>query len=105
MRRFLLVAAALLLGGTVMAQADTTHWTAVHPPQSDSQLRAAARYCAFQTGGDPPGVPTPAVYKQCMRSQGFIYTNTTRDGDWVNRRGMDCHPTLNGGGSECDSVW
>jgi hypothetical protein len=40
-----------------------------------------------------------------MRSQGWIYTNTTRDSGWVNRRGMECHPILNDGGSECDSVW
>jgi hypothetical protein len=40
-----------------------------------------------------------------MRAQGWIYTNTTRDDTWVNRRGMACHPILNGGGSECDSVW
>jgi hypothetical protein len=40
-----------------------------------------------------------------MRAQGWIYTNTTRDDTWVNRRGMVCHPILNGGGSECDSVW
>jgi hypothetical protein len=101
MRRFLLVAAVLLLGGTVMAQADTTHWTAAHPPQSNFQLRAASLSC----GGDPVGVPTSAAYKKCMRSQGWIYTDTTRDNNWVNRRGMDCHPILNGFGSECDSVW
>ena len=105
MRRFLLVTAALLLGSTAMAQADTTHWTAVHPPQSDSQLHAATRYCNAQFGVDPLGVPTSAVYKNCMRGQGWIYTNTTRDGDWVNHHGMVCHPILNGFGSECDSVW
>jgi hypothetical protein len=101
MRRFLLVTAVLLLGGTAMAQADTTHWTAVHPPQSNFQLRTASQSC----GGDPVSVPTSAEFKKCMRSQGWIYTNTTRDSDWVNRRGMDCHPILNGFGSECDSVW
>ena len=40
-----------------------------------------------------------------MRGQGWIYTNTTRDDDWVNHHGMVCHPILNGFGSECDSVW
>ena len=39
MKRIVLVA-ALLLGGAMTAQADTTHWTAVHPPHSDAQLAA-----------------------------------------------------------------
>ena len=100
----LLVAAMLLFSGVVAAQADTTNWTAAHPPQTDSELHAAARNCDLQIG-DPLGVPTSAAYKKCMRSQGWIYRSMTRDGNWVNRRGMDCHPILNGGGSECDSVW
>jgi hypothetical protein len=104
MRRIVLVA-AVLLGGAVTAQADTTHWSAVHPPQSDAQLAADARSCAIQYGADQPGLPTSAQYKTCMRGLGWIYTNTTRDNMWVNRRGMVCHPILNGGGSECDSVW
>jgi hypothetical protein len=101
MKRFLFVTAVLLFGGTAIAQADTTHWTAVHPPGNNFQLHAASVSC----GGDPVGVPTSAEYKKCMRGQGWIYTNTTRDNSWVNRHGMVCHPILNGFGSECDSVW
>jgi hypothetical protein len=103
MKRIVLVA-TLLLGGAMTAQADTTHWSAVHPAQSDAQLMAAGRSCDLQYGTGPHG-PVSAAYKQCMRAQGWIYTNTTRDDTWVNRRGMVCHPILNGGGSECDSVW
>jgi hypothetical protein len=73
MRGFLLVTVVTLFG--TAAQADTTHWTAVHPGQDNSQLSAASLAC----GGDPVGVPTTAAYKRCMRSQGWIYTNTTRD--------------------------
>ena len=101
MKRFVLVTAVLLLGGTAMAQADTTHWTAVHPGQGNYQLHAASVNC----GGDPVGVPTSAEYKRCMRGEGWIYTNTTRDNSWVNHHGMACHPILNGFGSECDSIW
>ncbi len=103
MRRIVLVV-ALLLGGAMTAQADTTHWTAVHPGQGDAQLHVAGRRCDLQYGNGPHGAPS-AAYKQCMRVQGWIYTNTTRDDTWVNRRGMVCHPILNFGGSECDSVW
>jgi hypothetical protein len=103
MKRLVLVA-ALLLGGAMTAQADTTHWTAIHPSQSDAQLMADGRSCDLQYGTGPQGPPS-AAYKQCMRAQGWIYTNTTRDDSWVNRRGMVCHPILNFGGSECDSVW
>jgi hypothetical protein len=103
MKRIVLVA-ALLLGGAIAAQADTTHWTAVHPPQSDAQLMADGRSCDLQNGNGPQG-PQSAAYKKCMRAQGWIYTNTTRDNTWVNRRGMVCQPILGGLGSECDSVW
>jgi hypothetical protein len=105
MKRFLLVTVTLLLGATVTAQADTSHWTAVHQGQTNSQLAAAARTCDNQSGGDPNGVATSAAYKRCMRGLGWIYTNTTRDNSWVNHHGMACHPILNGGGSECDSSW
>jgi hypothetical protein len=104
MKRIVLVA-ALLLGGAMTAQADTTHWTAVHPQDGDAQLMAAGRSCDLQYGVIPNGYPETATYKKCMRAQGWIYTNTTRDNTWINRRGMRCHPILNGGGSECDSVW
>jgi hypothetical protein len=103
MKRIMLVA-ALLLGGAMTAQADTTHWTAVHPGQGDAQVLSAGRVCDVQYGAEQYGPPS-AVYKKCMRAQGWIYTDTTRDDTWVNRRGMVCHPILNGGGSECDSVW
>jgi hypothetical protein len=90
MRRLLVVAIAMLFGSA--AQADTTHWTAVHPGQNNSDLRAASLSC----GGDPVGVPTTAAYKRCMRSQGWIYTNTTGDNEWVNHYGRLCRPILNG---------
>jgi hypothetical protein len=104
MKRIVLVAALLLGGAMTAAQADTTHWNAVHPGQSDSQLAADGRRCDLQYGNGPQGPPT-AAYKNCMRARGWVYTNTTRDDTWVNRRGMVCHPILNFGGSECDSVW
>jgi hypothetical protein len=99
MRRFLVATVAMLFAN--VAQADTTHWTAVHPGQSNSDLRAASLSC----GGDPVDIPTTAAYKRCMRGQGWIFTNTTRDNQWVNHHGRLCHPILNGGGTECDGVW
>jgi hypothetical protein len=103
MKRLLLIT-ALILTGSIAAHADTSTWHSKQP-RSEAELHAASRACDAQVGVDPIGVPTSSAYKKCMASQGWSYVSGTRDGSWINRRGMRCQPILNGLGSECDAVW
>ena len=103
MKRILLVT-VLLLTGAMAAHADTSSWK-LKPPRSDAELFAAGNYCDAQVGPELNGIPTSAVYKKCMASQGWTFVSRVRDGNWINHRGMRCQPILNGLGSECSSVW
>ena len=60
-----ILTAALLLGTTFVAHADTNVWTnTTGHGRSDYELRADTRYCRHQTGPDLNGVPTSAAYKR-----------------------------------------
>jgi hypothetical protein len=96
------LAMALLASGAVSAYADTDVWTATHP-RSDSELWSANQTCNEQFGTPQNHAPTTAAYKRCMASQGWKFVTTKHDDTWVNHRGMTCHPTLGGLGSECSS--
>jgi hypothetical protein len=98
----MILAVALLASGAVSAYADTDTWTA-NPPRSDGDLYAANRVCDSEYGAPQNGVPTSAAYKRCMAGQGWKFVKSQRDDTWVNHRGMNCHPNLNGFGSECSS--
>jgi len=72
-----ILTAALLLGTTFVAHADTNVWTnTTGHGRSDYELRADTRYCRHQTGPDLNGVPTSSAMKRCMRSQGWRFDHT-----------------------------
>lgn len=100
--RSVILAVAVLASASISARADTDFWTASHP-RSDAELYAANRVCDAQFGAPENGLPTGAAYKRCMASQGWKYLKGQHDDTWVNHRGMNCHPILNGFGSECSS--
>ena len=71
MKRMVLIA-ALLLGTSLSAQADTvTYHNVLQTPRNDDQLHQDGYYCDAQVGPDRNGVPTSAAYKQCMLSRGW----------------------------------
>lgn len=96
----MILAVALLASGAVSAYADTDIWTASHP-RNDGDLYAANRVCDAEYGSPQNGVPTSAPYKRCMAGQGWKFVKSQHDDTWINHRGMNCHPILNGFGSEC----
>jgi hypothetical protein len=101
MKNMILVV-ALLASGAVSAYADTDTWTASRP-RSDGDLYAANRVCDAEYGSPQNGVPTRAAYKRCMAGQGWKFVKSQHDDTWINHHGMNCHPILNGFGSECSS--
>jgi hypothetical protein len=91
--------AALLLGSAISASADTDIWSG---RGSTADMMTAAGTCKQQFGASPPGVPTSAEVKRCMRGLGWKFVKTQHDGTWM-RGGQTCHYILNGMGSECDA--
>jgi len=72
-----ILTAALLVGTTFVAHADTNVWTnTAGYSRSDYELHADSRYCRHQTGPDLNGVPTSAAMKRCMRAQGWRFDHT-----------------------------
>jgi hypothetical protein len=98
------IAAVLLLGTVLTAQADTSFWDDItkHARGNDALLRDG-RYCDQQVGVEQLGLPTPPAYKKCMLGRGWRYSHKQPDNSYINRRGMQCKPILNGGGTECSS--
>jgi hypothetical protein len=74
-----ILAAVLLLGGALNAQADINHWvdTAKYPRGNDA-LNVDARYCEDRVGQDMNGKPTTRRFKQCMAGCGWRFDHTTR---------------------------
>jgi hypothetical protein len=77
MRRMIL-AAALLLGGALGAQADIDTWVNVAKyPRGDDALQVDARYCEQQVGQNTNGKPTSRRFKQCMAGRGWRFDHST----------------------------
>lgn len=75
--RCLLVAAALLAGGAVAAQADSDIYTNVaKQPRGDYDLQVATNACAQRYGMPQNGKPTLRQFKQCMLRYGWRYDRT-----------------------------
>ena len=109
MRRIAL-AAVLLLGGALAAQADTDHWVNTQKqPRADANFAAQsdADYCTQTVGPDLNGRPTPLAFKRCMASRGWRLSYTTRtkpEKTWIDPdTGLTCHDILGGFGSECSN--
>ena len=104
MKRIALVA-ALLLAGSAVAQADSTHYTnMLKQPRGDDMLHADGEYCDQRVGPDRNGVPTSAAYKRCMRSRGWRYDYTRVEKTWIDPdTGDRCHAILGGFGSVCST--
>jgi hypothetical protein len=100
MKRITLVT-ALLLGGAVIAQADTSVYIS-KPPRGDADLQAATQYCDLRVGPVKNGANTTAKYKSCLQSRGRRYRYTTREKTWIDPdTGDTCHGILGGLGSSC----
>jgi len=81
-----LLTAALFLGATFAAHADTNVWTDMsRQHRSDYQLHSDTRYCRHMTGPDLNGVPTSRAMKSCMRHQGWRFQRTVLE-PWTWRR-------------------
>jgi hypothetical protein len=102
MKRLVLVAALLLVGGAA-AQADISHYTnMLKRPRGSEALHADAEYCGQRVGPDRNGVPTSPAYKRCMRSRGWRFDYTHVRKTWIDPdTGDTCHDILGGLGSSC----
>lgn len=110
--KHLALAAVLLFGGALGAQADTDHWTSTlkYPPADpDFAAKIDAQYCTQMVGPDLNGRPTPLVFKRCMASRGWRFQYTTRERTprektWIDPdTGLTCHDILGGFGSSCSN--
>ena len=76
----IILTAALLLGTTFVAHADTNVWSDMtRQHRSDYELRHNTRFCAHATGGDFNGEPTSQEMKDCMRARGWRFQYTQID--------------------------
>ena len=79
MKRMIL-AAALLLGGALGAQADNNTWYNVaKQPRGTDALHVDVDYCEQRVGPDLNGRPTSRQFKQCMLGRGWRFGHTTRE--------------------------
>jgi|SRR5581483_1169314 len=87
-----ILTAALLLGTTFVAHADTNIWSDMsRQHRSDYELRSDTRYCRHETGPDLNGVPTSSAMKSCMRAQGWRFRYTRIDDtSWRHPSGCGC---------------
>jgi hypothetical protein len=97
--KYIILAAALLIGGALVAHADTDIWNG---KSSTADMNTAFGACTEQFGEEPRGIPPTPEFKQCMRKLGWRYVATRHDDTWM-RGSMTCHHILNGIGSECSS--
>ena len=109
MKRFAL-AALVLLGGVVAAQADTDHWVStLKQPRPDANTAAQidAGTCSQTAGPDLNGRPTSPAFKHCMAARGWRlgYTERTKpEKTWIDPdTGLTCHDILGGLGSSCSN--
>ena len=108
MRRILL-ATALLLGGTFSAHADSDAFMPVGKhAHSDAALQAATDYCTQTVGPNRNGKPTSPQFKRCMAGRGWRYVRTTREHTYPDPddTGMMCTDMVMGGrviGSHCSN--
>jgi hypothetical protein len=102
MKRLALIT-LVLLGGSLAAQADTSHYTnLLKQPRGDDALAVDAQYCDQRVGRDRNAVPTSAQYKRCMLSRGWRFDYTKVVHTWIDPdTGDTCHDILGGLGSSC----
>jgi hypothetical protein len=97
--KYIILAAALLIGCALAVHADTGIWNG---KGSTADMNTAFGACTEQFGEEPRGIPPTPEFKQCMRKLGWRYVATRHDDTWM-RGSMTCHHILNGIGSECSS--
>jgi hypothetical protein len=97
MKRILL-AAALLLGGAIGAQADNNVWSdTTRRARGDDALHADVAVCEQRVGPDLNGRPTSRQFKKCMSGRGWRLDHTTRERvtrehTWIDPdTGLTCH--------------
>jgi hypothetical protein len=72
------LAAALLLGSVLGAQADIDTWVNIAKyPRGDDALQVDARYCEQQVGQNTNGKPTAPKFKRCMLSRASRFDHST----------------------------
>jgi hypothetical protein len=72
------LAAALLLGSVLGAQADIDTWVNIAKyPRGDDALQVDARYCEQRVGQNTNGKPTAPKFKRCMLSRAWRFDHST----------------------------
>jgi hypothetical protein len=73
-----ILAAALLIGGVLGAQADIDTWVNVAKyPRGDDALQVDAHYCEQLVGQNTNGKPTAPKFKRCMLSRAWRFDHST----------------------------
>jgi hypothetical protein len=72
------LAAVLLIGGVLGAQADIDTWVNVAKyPRGDDALQVDAHYCEQLVGQNTNGRPTSQKFKRCMLSRAWRFDHST----------------------------
>jgi hypothetical protein len=88
----LVVAAILLMGAAVGAQADSEYANTRKQWRGDDALQADAQYRDQRFGVVLDGAVTPAAYKKCMLGRGWRYRRATRPQTWIDPETGDTLP-------------
>jgi hypothetical protein len=74
----MIVAAAVLLGSALNAQADIDTWVNIAKyPCGDDALQVDAHSCEQSVGQNTNGKPTSRRFKQCMADRGWRFDHST----------------------------
>jgi hypothetical protein len=95
------IAAMLLVGGVLYAQADNDIYMEARKGRTADSLQGATDYCTQKVGPNLNGRPTSAAFKRCMLSRGWRFVRTVRVHTWIDEDGLTCYNS--GGATHCSN--